>query len=139
MLCFVLFFIHHACSNLDPLDTILLSCHQETDADGIPKTVQRRETLRPEMVSTMETSSTVGDALEFEDKEASSRRRPSMTSRPPCDEGEGASLTENSEAGEDEDERERRREFEAGGVEEGATWGRQANSWRSRVVSVRFC
>ena len=117
---------HHACSNLDPLDTSLLSCHHETDADGIPKTVQRRETLRPEMVSTMETSSTVGDALEFEDKEASSRRRLLMTSRP-C-EDEGASLTENSEAGEDEDERERRREFEAGGVEEGATWGRHANS-----------
>ncbi len=79
--------------------------------------------MRPEMVSTMETSSTVGDALELEDeKEASSRRRLLMTSRP-CDD-EGASFTENSEAGEEEEERESRREFEAGGVEEGATWGR---------------
>jgi len=104
-----------ACSNLDPFDTSLLSCHQDTEADGIPKTVHRSETFRPETISTIETSS-----------EAASSR---VTSRwEKC----GASLTENSEAGE------RRRELEAGGVEEGATCGRQANSRRSREVRVRF-
>ena len=49
----------------------------------------------------------------------------------PC--GDGASLT-----GEDDDERESLREFEAAGVEDADTWGRQANSWRSKVVRVRF-
>jgi len=82
--------------------------------------------LTPEIDSTMETSST-GPENDVDDDDASSL----MTSRP-CD---GDSFTEKSEAGE---ERERRTELEAGGKEEGATCGRQANSWRSRVVRVRF-
>ena len=121
---------------MDPLDTSLLSCHHETVADGMPKTVQRRDTFLPEIVSTTDTSSTependvdVDDCDDDDDDAASSR----VTSRPCCDDGD--SFTEKSEAGE---ESESRMELEAGGKEEGATCGRQANSWRSREVRVRF-